>query len=152
VTWWPQLFLGLAFSWGALMGWAAEFGSLHPPPIYLYLGSICWVIAYDTIYALQDVEDDTLIGVKSTARLFGDRARLMIALFYAAGFVLWIASGWDAGAGVYFLAAAIPAALILVWQVVTLDPGDPANCMVRFRANHWVGVALLAAFWVEWKF
>ena len=81
ITWWPQLFLGLAFSWGALVGWTSQTGSLDLPPLVLYLGCILWVIGYDTIYALQDVEDDALIGVKSTARLFGTRAREIVALF-----------------------------------------------------------------------
>src|SRR5690606_6993671 len=84
ITWWPQFFLGLAFSWGALVGWTSQTAAISLPPLLLYLGCILWVIGYDTIYALQDVEDDALIGVRSTARLFGRRARAMVALFYAA--------------------------------------------------------------------
>ena len=81
ITWWPQLFLGLAFNWGALVGWSSQAGSLDVAPLVLYVGAILWTIGYDTIYALQDVEDDALIGVKSTARLFGRRARMIIGLF-----------------------------------------------------------------------
>lgn len=152
ITWWPQLFLGLAFSWGALMGWASEFGTLFAPPLWLYLGSILWVIGYDTIYALQDIEDDALIGVKSTARLFGDRARLIVALFYAAAFTLWVIAGLTASAGTLFLIAMIPTALLLIWQIVTLDPKDADNCLVRFKSNHWVGLAFTLALWLQFRF
>ena len=119
VTWWPQLFLGLAFNWGALIGWTSETGSLALPPLLLYAGSILWTIGYDTIYALQDVEDDALIGVRSTARLFGRRARLIVALLVPVG--------------------------NLGWQIRTLDMRDPGNALVRFRANHWVGLTLTGA-------
>jgi 4-hydroxybenzoate polyprenyltransferase len=149
ITWWPQLFLGLAFSWGALMGWAAAFGSLDPPALLLYAGSIAWVIGYDTIYALQDREDDALIGVKSTARLFGAHARTGVAAFYVLAMLLWIWAGLSAGAGPAFLGAALAVAALLVWQVATLKPNEPANCLVRFKANSWVGLALTLAFWLE---
>lgn len=150
ITYWPQLFLGLAFSWGALMGWAAHMGSLGWPPVLLYLGSICWVIGYDTIYALQDIEDDVLIGVKSTARLFGDRARPMVAGFYAVGMVLWLAAALLSGAGWVFLATAWVAPAILVWQLVTLDPADHPGCLKRFKANHWVGLAFTLSLWITY--
>lgn len=152
VTWWPQLFLGLAFSWGALMGWAAAFGTLHYPAYILYAGSILWVIGYDTIYALQDVEDDALIGVKSTARLFGRHARRMVALFYAGASALWVWAAVSVTADVVFLGTAAVAAALLVWQVVTLDAQDGENCLNRFKANHCVGLALLIALWLEWWF
>jgi len=141
VTWWPQLFLGLAFSYGAIVGWTAETGALGLTPLLLYIGSICWVIAYDTIYALQDIEDDALIGVKSTARLFGDRARPITALFYAAAVVLWIAAGLTSGLGLGFVVGMIVPAAILAWQIVTLDISATANAYVRFHSNQWVGVA-----------
>ncbi len=151
VTWWPQSFLGLAFSWGALIGWASEFGTLDLPAYLLYFGSILWVIGYDTIYALQDVEDDVLIGVKSTARLFGRHARTMVALFYLSAFVLWLTSGFAASGSTVFLIAAIPTAVLLAWQVITLDAADPGNCLKRFKTNHYVGLlltlALLAEVW-----
>jgi 4-hydroxybenzoate polyprenyltransferase len=149
ITWWPQLFLGLAFSWGALMGWAAAFGSLDPPALLLYAGSIAWIIGYDTIYALQDREDDALIGVKSTARLFGAHARTGVAAFYVLAMLLWNWAGLSAGAGPAFLGAALAVAALLVWQVATLKPNEPANCLVRFKANSWVGLALTLAFWLE---
>lgn len=152
MTWWPQLFLGLAFSWGALMGWASEFGTLYFPALLLYAGSILWTIGYDTIYALQDIEDDALIGVKSTARLFGRHARLMVALFYAGAFGLWIWAGLEASAGNKFLIASIPTALILIWQVATLKPESTENCLNRFKANNYVGLALTLACWIEWRF
>src|SRR6202034_3694255 len=94
ITYWPQIVLGLAFSWGALMGWAAAFGSLSLAPVLLYAGSISWVICYDTIYAHQDREDDALIGIKSTALLFGERTKPMLALFYALAVILVGAAGF----------------------------------------------------------
>lgn len=152
ITYWPQLFLGLAFSWGALMGWAAAFGTLHQPAYLLYIGCIFWVIGYDTIYALQDVEDDALIGVKSTARLFGDHARTFVALFYSAAFGFWVWAGLSASAANLFLYAMLLPAGLLLWQVVTLDPKNTKNCLKRFKANHWVGLTLTLAFWIEWNF
>lgn len=142
ITWWPQLFLGLAFNWGALVGWTSQTGALSLAPLLLYAGSILWTIGYDTIYALQDVEDDALIGVRSTARLFGRRARLIVALFYVATLALWIAAGLAAGGHWPFLAGMLVPAGVLAWQVRTLDMRDPDNALVRFKANHWVGLAL----------
>ncbi|MGV3491861.1 MAG: 4-hydroxybenzoate octaprenyltransferase [Devosia sp.] len=150
VTWWPQLFLGLAFNWGALLGWSSQTGSLALPPLLLYAGAILWTIGYDTIYAMQDTEDDALIGVKSTARLFGRRGRLMVALFYAATLALWVWAGLSAGAGTVFLVLMLVPAGLFAWQVRTLDPHDATNAMVRFRANHWVGVALTVALLADW--
>ncbi len=152
VTWWPQLFLGLAFSWGALMGWSSEVGQLFLPPLLLYGGAILWTIGYDTIYALQDIEDDAMIGVKSTARLFGKNARAIIAFFYVAGFSLWMWAGLAAGAGVIFQTAMLLPALILLWQVGTLKFNNPENALTRFKANHFVGLALTLAFWLEFRF
>ena len=102
ITYWPQIVLGLAFSWGALMGWAAALGRLDLPALLLYAGSISWVIGYDTIYAHQDREDDALIGIKSTALLFGPRTKPMLALFYGVAVVLLGAAGYTAGAGFVF--------------------------------------------------
>lgn len=145
VTWWPQLFLGLAFNWGALVGWTSQTGSLALPPLLLYVGGILWTIGYDTIYALQDIEDDALVGVKSTARLFGRRARTLVALFYAAAAVLWVAAALLVGAGWPFLLGMLVVIGILGWQIRTLEPRNPANALVRFRANHWVGLAFTLA-------
>lgn len=148
VTWWPQLFLGLAFNWGALLGWAAVTGSLALPPLLLYAGSILWTIGYDTIYALQDVEDDALIGVKSTARLFGERARPIIGLFYAGALALWLAAGLAAGGGVLLALLVVPAGL-LAWQVRTLQMDNPADALKKFRSNHWVGISVTLVFLAE---
>lgn len=145
VTWWPQFFLGLAFSYGALLGWTAETAALGLPAILLYVGCILWVIGYDTIYALQDVEDDALIGVKSTARLFGRRVRAIVALFYAGAVALWAAAAFVAGAGLAFVFGMAAVVAVLTWQVVTLDGTAAGNALVRFRANQWVGLALTAA-------
>lgn len=150
ITWWPQLFLGLAFSYGAIVGWTAQIGSLGWAPILLYAGCIAWVIGYDTLYALQDIEDDALIGVKSTARLFGSRTRPIVAAFYAAAYVLWLAAGLAAGAGWLFLLCSLAAAGILAWQVWTLDADVPGNAEFRFKANHWVGFVLTLAWLVAW--
>lgn len=152
VTWWPQFFLGLAFSYGALVGWAAEAGSLALPPVLLYGGAILWTIGYDTIYALQDIEDDALIGVKSTARLFGSRVRPITGLFYAGAVVLWLAAALLAGGGpVVMLAMLVPVA-ILGWQVATLDRTIAGNALTRFRANHWVGLTVTLALLIELMF
>lgn len=150
VTWWPQLFLGLAFNWGALIGWSSQTGSVAMPAILLYAGGILWTIGYDTIYALQDVEDDALIGVRSTARLFGRRTRLLVGLFYAAALALWAMAGQLVGAGLPFYAGLVPVAALLVWQIVTLHPKDPASALVRFRANHWVGLLLTMTILADW--
>jgi len=146
VTWWPQFFLGLAFSYGALIGWAAEAGSLGVAPALLYLGAILWTIGYDTIYALQDIEDDALVGIKSTARLFGARVKPLVGLFYAGALACWLGAGLLAGGGAVFALLLIVPALVLGWQVLTLDPASPPSALVRFRANHWVGLALTLAF------
>ena len=149
ITWWPQLFLGLAFSWGALIGWTSEAESLSIAPLLLYLGSVLWVIGYDTIYALQDVEDDALIGIKSTALLFGERVKPLVAVFYAAAVACWLVAGTMVGGGRIFVPLLLVPALILAWQVLTLDPSDADNAKARFKANGWVGFALTFAFFAE---
>jgi 4-hydroxybenzoate polyprenyltransferase len=149
ITWWPQLFLGLAFSWGALLGWTSQAASLAFAPVVLYAGTILWTIGYDTIYALQDIDDDALIGIKSTARLFGERVKPLVALFYTASLACWLVAGLMVGGGVVLVTLLVVPALILGWQVVTLDRANPANALMRFRANHWVGLALTAAFVIE---
>ena len=121
VTYWPQIVLGLAFSWGALMGWPAAFGQLDWPAIVLYAGSISWVIGYDTIYAHQDRDDDLMIGIKSTALLFGENTRPMLASFYAGAVVLIGAAGLMAGGGLIFMLGMIGFAAQLAWQVLRLD-------------------------------
>jgi 4-hydroxybenzoate polyprenyltransferase len=144
VTHWPQFGLGLAFSWGALMGWPAVFGRLDPAAFILYAGSIAWVIAYDTIYAHQDRDDDALIGIKSTAILFGERSRPILALFFSAAVVLIGTAGWLAGGGLIFALGLAAFALHLGWQVWRLDIADPALCLRLFKSNRDAGLILFA--------
>jgi 4-hydroxybenzoate polyprenyltransferase len=144
ITYWPQIVLGLAFSWGALMGWAAAFGRLNAPAFLLYAGSIAWVIGYDTIYAHQDREDDALIGIKSTALLFGERTKPMLALFYALAVILLGAAGFAAGAGLVFAIGLIAFGAHLAWQIVRLDIADPDRCLALFKSDRDAGLILFA--------
>jgi 4-hydroxybenzoate polyprenyltransferase len=146
VTYWPQIVLGLAFSWGALMGWPAVFARLDVPALLLYAGSIAWVIGYDTIYAHQDREDDALIGIKSTALLFKEKTRPLLALFYALAVLLVAFAAWRAGAGFAFAIGLVAFAGHLAWQVRRLDIDDPANCLMVFKSNRDAGLILFAAF------
>lgn len=139
VTDWPQVVLGLAFSWGALMGWAAVFGRLDPAAFALYLGAILWTIGYDTIYAHQDKEDDAVVGVRSTALLFGARTRRMLSLFYAGAVVAMAAACWLAGAGVSAYLGVAAMAAHLAWQVRRIDIDDPDVCLMLFRSNRDAG-------------
>jgi 4-hydroxybenzoate polyprenyltransferase len=145
ITYWPQIVLGLAFSWGALMGWAATFGRLDGPALLLYAGSISWVIGYDTIYAHQDREDDALIGIKSTALLFGARTKPMLAVFYGLAVILIAAAGFSAGAGSVFAIGLAAFAGHLAWQIVRLDIADPDNCLAVFKSDRDAGLILFAA-------
>jgi 4-hydroxybenzoate polyprenyltransferase len=148
ITWWPQIGLGIAFSWGALMGWAAVFGRLDWPPVLLYVGAILWTIGYDTIYAHQDKEDDALIGVRSTARLFGESTPQTVSLFYAGATLFFTAAYLFAGAGIPAYAGLTLGALHLVWQTRTLRIDDPDNCLRLFRSNRnygWIVFAGLVA-------
>ncbi|HLL26155.1 MAG TPA: 4-hydroxybenzoate octaprenyltransferase [Xanthobacteraceae bacterium] len=144
VTWFPQAVLGLAFSWGALMGWAAVFGRIDWPALILYAGSILWVIGYDTIYAHQDRDDDAIIGVRSTARLFGEETRPALVFLYAGAVLLILIAGIFAGGGILFDLGVIGFALHLAWQVRTIDIGNPAQCLGLFRANREAGLILFA--------
>ncbi len=149
ITWWPQLFLGLAFSYGALLGWTSQMGSLSWPPVLMYLGSILWVIGYDTIYALQDIDDDALVGIKSTARLFGANVRPAVGVLYAGAVVLWTVAVAMVGEIRLFPLALILPVCILGWQVATLDVKDRANALALFKANHWAGLGLTLAILLE---
>jgi len=148
ITWWPQAWLGLVFSWAALVGWAEALDAGWLPGLLLYAGCIFWVIGYDTIYALQDVEDDALVGVRSSARRLGARVRPGVAGFYALALGLWGAAFWQLRPDALALVALVPAALHLAWQVVTLVPADGANALRRFRANRNAGVLMFAACFV----
>ncbi|MFL9827266.1 4-hydroxybenzoate octaprenyltransferase [Rhodoplanes sp. SY1] len=144
VTYWPQIVLGLAFSWGALMGWAAAFGQLDLAPILLYLGAIAWVIGYDTIYAHQDRADDLFAGIKSTALLFGADTRRMLMLFYGTAVVLIGLAGYAAGGGYWFVVGLGAFAIHLGWQITTLDIDDTDRCLMQFRSNRDAGLLLFA--------
>ncbi len=146
ITYWPQIVLGLAFSWGALMGWAAAFGGLGLAPLLLYVGSIAWVIGYDTIYAHQDREDDLLVGIKSTALLFKERTKPMLACFYGLAVTFIALAAWVAGAGVVFLLGLAAFAGHLAWQIYRLDIADRDNCLAVFKSNRDAGLILFAGF------
>ncbi len=149
ITYWPQIFLGLAFSWGALMGWPAELGRLNWPALLLYIGAISWVIGYDTIYAHQDREDDLMIGIKSTALLFGENTWRMLAGFYAGAVILIAAAGLAAGGRLIFLLGMLAFAAHLAWQVLRLDINDPAHCLKLFKSNRDAGLILFGAMLLE---
>jgi 4-hydroxybenzoate polyprenyltransferase len=144
ITWWPQVVLGLAFSWGALMGFAVTFGRIDLAALVLYAGSIAWVIGYDTIYAHQDAEDDALIGIKSTALLFGANTRPALVVFYGLAVVLIGAAfalaevRWPAWIGLAAFAAH------LAWQIGRIEIGDPALCLRLFKSNRDAGLLLFA--------
>lgn len=146
---WPQFFLGLAFSWGGLVGWSAQFGNLSMSTVFLYCAAVVWTIGYDTIYAHQDKDDDALIGVRSTARLFGDQTRTWLIGFYSAMLVLLLVSFIAAGVGLLAYAGAVIAAALLAWQILVLDIKDADQCLKLFKFNNRVGLivflGLLAA-------
>ncbi|MFA7597088.1 MAG: 4-hydroxybenzoate octaprenyltransferase [Novosphingobium sp.] len=148
ITWWPQAWLGMVFTWGALVGWV----ELRPDRLdvlaVLYAGAVCWVIGYDTIYALQDREDDAMVGIRSTALRFGSHVRLAVGGFYALAIALWGAAFWLLREDWLALLALLPAAMHLAWQVLTLDPADGGNALARFRANRMAGLLVAAACFV----
>jgi 4-hydroxybenzoate polyprenyltransferase len=145
VTWWPQAWLGLVFSWGALVGWPAVTGEFAWPPFVLWLGSIFWVIGYDTLYAIQDIEDDALVGVKSSARRLGKHAALGVGIFYAIALALWGAAIWLVRPDWIALVALIPAALHLANQALRADPADGEGALRLFRSNRICGLLVLLA-------
>ncbi|MCZ6839725.1 MAG: 4-hydroxybenzoate octaprenyltransferase [Alphaproteobacteria bacterium] len=145
ITWWPQAWLGLTFNWGALLGWAAVRGDIGAPALVLYATGFFWTLGYDTIYAHQDKEDDALVGIKSTARLFGDRSRTWIGGFFAACLALLAITGWLAGLGWPFYGGLGLAAAHFVWQTASVDFDDPKNCLTRFKSNRDFGLVVLAA-------
>jgi len=154
ITDWPQFVLGLAFSWGALMGWAAYYGSLDWPPILLYAGSILWVIGYDTIYAHQDKEDDALVGVRSTARLFGDNTKIWLIRLYGGALILMAVAFALAPAPLPAFAGLAAAGIHMAYQIRVLNIDNPDQCLRLFHSNKVVGwlifVGLLAGgLWVS---
>jgi 4-hydroxybenzoate polyprenyltransferase len=145
ITYWPQIVLGLAFSWGALMGWPATFARLELPAFLLYAGAISWVIGYDTIYAHQDREDDALIGIKSTARLFGARTKPMLLVFYGLAVMLIGLAEWSAGAGLIAALGLAAFAVHLARQIARLRIDDPDVCLAVFKSNRDAGLVLFVA-------
>ena len=145
ITWWPQVWLGLVFSWAALVGWLEAWGALTAPGLLLYAGSVAWVVGYDTIYALQDREDDALIGVRSSALRMGRHVRGGTAICYGLAVALWGAALWLRRADPLVLLALAPVALHLGWQVATLRPDDGAGALARFRANRFAGMLMFLA-------
>jgi 4-hydroxybenzoate polyprenyltransferase len=145
ITWWPQAWLGMVFSWGALVGWIAVTGAPAWPMALLYAGSIAWVIGYDTIYALQDREDDALIGVRSSALRMGAHVRGGVLLFYMIAVLLWAVAFWMIRPQIIVLIALAPVALHLFWQVLTLRTEDGSDALAKFRSNRFAGFVMTLA-------
>jgi len=146
ITWWPQVWLGMVFSWGALVAWAAVAGTVPLAGLLLYAGCIFWVIGYDTIYALQDVEDDALVGIRSSARALGGAVTAGVAIFYALALGCWVAAIWQVRPDWLALVALLPVAVHLVWQVASLNPADPQDPLGKFRSNRNAGLLAFLAF------
>jgi 4-hydroxybenzoate polyprenyltransferase len=144
VTSWPQAALGLAFSWGALMGWSATFASLALAPVLLYASAFAWTIGYDTIYALQDARDDAIVGIRSTARLFGSHVTLGVGAFYAATAALALAAIEAAGGGAIAIIGWLAFCAHLAWQTSQVEGADPATALKLFRSNRDAGFILFA--------
>jgi 4-hydroxybenzoate polyprenyltransferase len=145
ITWWPQAWLGLVFTWGALVGWTALRSDRLDVVAALYAGSIFWCMGYDTIYALQDREDDALVGIRSSALRLGRHVRGGVLAFYGLALGLWGLAFWLLREDVLALAALLPATAHLAWQALTLDPADPDNPLARFRSNRLAGLLVAAA-------
>ncbi len=148
ITWWPQAWLGMVFNWGLLVGWAELRFDNWAALAAVYAGCICWVIGYDTIYALQDREDDAMVGIRSSALAMGGKVLAGIGGFYLAAAALWALGVWLYRPDALALLTLVPVALHLMWQVATLDPDDPANPLARFRSNRLAGALLAAACYV----
>ena len=149
VTSWPQAVLGLAFSWGALVGWTATFGRLAWPALAIYAASWCWTVGYDTIYAQQDARDDAIVGIRSTARLFGAQARAAVAAFYVATAALAQAAILGAGGGVLAELGWLAFSAHLAWQVARMDAASPATALRLFRSNRDAALLLFAGLAVQ---
>jgi 4-hydroxybenzoate polyprenyltransferase len=150
VTWWPQLMMGFTFGYGAPMGYAAVAGRLDAVWVAIYAAAILWDLGFDTIYAHQDREDDALVGVRSTARLFGAQTRPFLAACYAAAIAALVVAGCLAGLGVWFFVVLVLPAGLLARQVIALNIDDPAGCLRLFRANREVGLGVGLAILAGW--
>jgi 4-hydroxybenzoate polyprenyltransferase len=139
ITWWPQLFLGIAFNWGALVGTTASLDHLPLSALLLYLAGIAWTIGYDTIYAHQDIEDDALIGVKSTARLFGPNTRAALVAFYGLSILLLGCAGVSAGFGMAYFLTLGAVMVHMTWQIIAFRFGDGAHSLYLFKSNRTTG-------------
>ncbi len=148
ITWWPQAWLGLVFSWAALVGWPAVTGRMDAAAFWLWGGAVFWVVGYDTIYALQDKEDDALVGVKSSALALGRHARLGIFICYLLALVLWTLAIRDVRQEWYAPLALLPMALHLLGQVAALTIEDGADALAKFRSNRFAGLLMFAACYV----
>ena len=146
ITWWPQAWLGLVFSWGALVGWASVTGGLDPAAWWLWAGSVFWVVGYDTLYAIQDKEDDALVGVRSSARRLGKRAALGVAIFYLLALGGWGVAIWSIRPEKLALLALAPAGLHLLGQALRADPDDGDKALALFRSNRFTGLLLALGF------
>ena len=148
ITWWPQAWLGMVFTWGLLVGWTQLRADNWDALAAMYAGAALWVVGYDTIYAMQDREDDALVGIRSSALRLGGQVQRGVAMFYASAVILWALAFWLYRADWIALLALLPAAAHLAWQVATLDGEDPGNPLARFRANRWTGALVAAACFV----
>lgn len=147
ITWWPQIWLGLVFSWGALVGWIAISGTADAAMWWLYAGSICWVIGYDTIYAMQDREDDALVGIKSSALRLGENIKVGVALFYVLALTGWGMAIWSVRPEKQALVALAPVAIHFAMQLISLK-ADGSNALGHFRSNRTAGLLAALAFLV----
>jgi 4-hydroxybenzoate polyprenyltransferase len=148
ITWWPQAWLGLVFTWGALVGWTALRSDRLDAMLALWAGSIFWCVGYDTIYALQDREDDALVGIRSSALRLGRQVRAGVFAFYGLALALWGLALLLVREDPLAILALFPAAVHLLWQALTLDPADGANALERFRSNRFAGLLVAAACFV----
>lgn len=145
ITWWPQAWLGLTFNWGALLGFAAVTGDLQVPALLLYAAGVFWTLGYDTIYAIQDLEDDALAGVKSSARRLGAATPKAVLAFYVVAFALALTAAWVGGLGPLFLPPAALFGLHLSRQAAQVRVEDPAGALALFKSNSLAGLALFLA-------
>ncbi|MBP7649867.1 MAG: UbiA family prenyltransferase, partial [Phenylobacterium sp.] len=145
ITWWPQAWLGLTFNWGALLGYAAVTGRVDWPAVLLYASGVFWTLGYDTIYAVQDLEDDALAGVKSSALRLGDAAPKAVLGFYVAAFVLALAAAWVGGLGPLSLPPAAMFGAHLSRQAARLDVKDGMGALALFKSNSLAGLLLVIA-------
>lgn len=149
ITFWPQVWLGLTFNSGALLGWSAVTGNISGPALALYAASFFWTLGYDTIYALQDLKEDVIIGVKSSALILGQWVRLAVAAFYSCVIILTAIVGILSNCGIIFIVSLGIAGFHLVWQVITLDTEDDTNCLERFYSNYQYGILILGGIIID---